>query len=43
LCDRRIPVIADDFVDREFGSGVREDHRAHDFNDYACASGTTCR
>ena len=26
LADRLIPVIADDFVDREFGSGVREDH-----------------
>ena len=27
LCDRRIPIIADDYVDREFGSGVRQDHR----------------
>ncbi len=37
LCDRRIPVIADDFVDRNFGSGVVKITGAHDFNDYACA------
>jgi valyl-tRNA synthetase len=37
LCDRRIPIIADDFVDREFGSGVVKITGAHDFNDYACA------
>ena len=37
LCDRRIPVIADDFVDREFGSGCVKITGAHDFNDYACA------
>ena len=37
LCDRRIPIIADDFVDREFGSGTVKITGAHDFNDYACA------
>ncbi|WP_326539629.1 valine--tRNA ligase [Pseudorhodoferax sp.] len=37
LCDRRIPVIADDFVDRAFGSGTVKITGAHDFNDYACA------
>jgi len=37
LCDRKIPIIADDFVDREFGSGAVKITGAHDFNDYACA------
>ncbi|GAP38959.1 valine--tRNA ligase [Piscinibacter sakaiensis] len=37
LCDRRIPIIADDFVDRDFGSGAVKITGAHDFNDYACA------
>lgn len=37
LCDRRIPIIADDFVGREFGSGCVKITGAHDFNDYACA------
>ncbi|HEY4066698.1 MAG TPA: valine--tRNA ligase [Burkholderiaceae bacterium] len=37
LCDRKIPIIADDFVDREFGSGCVKITGAHDFNDYACA------
>src|SRR4029079_15060531 len=37
LCDRRIPIIADAFVDREFGSGCVKITGAHDFNDYACA------
>ena len=35
LVDRDIPVIADDFVDREFGTGVVKITPAHDFNDYA--------
>ncbi|MDR2240067.1 MAG: valine--tRNA ligase [Zoogloeaceae bacterium] len=35
LCDRKIPVIADDYVDREFGTGVVKVTPAHDFNDYA--------
>ncbi|MBV8471336.1 MAG: valine--tRNA ligase [Burkholderiaceae bacterium] len=37
LCERNIPIIADDFVDREFGSGCVKITGAHDFNDYACA------
>ena len=37
LCDRRIPIIADDFVDRAFGSGCVKITGAHDFNDYTCA------
>ena len=35
LCDREIPVIADDYVDREFGTGVVKVTPAHDPNDYA--------
>jgi valyl-tRNA synthetase len=35
LCDRRIPIIADDYVDPEFGSGCVKITPAHDFNDYA--------
>ena len=35
LCDRRIPVIADDYVVREFGTGCLKITPAHDFNDYA--------
>ena len=35
LCDRRIPIIADDYVDKEFGTGVVKVTPAHDFNDYA--------
>ncbi|MEZ5740851.1 MAG: valine--tRNA ligase [Burkholderiaceae bacterium] len=32
---REIPVIADDYVDREFGTGVVKVTPAHDFNDFA--------
>ena len=35
LVGRRIPVIADDYVDPEFGSGCLKITPAHDFNDYA--------
>jgi valyl-tRNA synthetase len=35
LCGRSIPVIADDYVDREFGTGVVKVTPAHDVNDYA--------
>ena len=35
LCDRQIPVIADDYVDKEFGTGVVKVTPAHDQNDYA--------
>ena len=37
LNNRNIPIIADDFVDRDFGSGCVKITGAHDFNDYACA------
>ncbi len=37
LCNRTIPVIEDDFVDIEFGTGCVKITGAHDFNDYACA------
>ncbi len=35
LCDRDIPLIADDYVDKEFGTGCVKITPAHDFNDYA--------
>jgi len=34
LAERLIPVIADDYVDPEFGSGCVKITPAHDFNDY---------
>ena len=34
LTDRRIPVITDDHVDPEFGTGCVKITPAHDFNDY---------
>ena len=37
LCNRQIPIIADDFVDQAFGTGCVKITGAHDFNDYACA------
>ena len=37
LCDRRIPVIADAYVDKDFGSGCVKITGAHDFNDYQVA------
>ena len=33
LCDREIQIIADDYVDKEFGTGVVKVTPAHDFND----------
>ena len=33
LCERRIPIIADQYVDPEFGSGCVKITPAHDFND----------
>ncbi len=35
LTNRRIPVVADDYVDPEFGTGCVKITPAHDFNDYA--------
>ena len=34
LADRLIPIIGDDYVDREFGTGCVKITPAHDFNDY---------
>ena len=34
LTDREIPVLADEYVDPEFGSGCVKITPAHDFNDY---------
>ncbi len=34
LTDREIPVIADEYVDREFGTGCVKITPAHDFNDW---------
>ncbi len=35
LVGREIPIVADDYVDPEFGSGCVKITPAHDFNDYA--------
>ncbi|MGL4574828.1 MAG: valine--tRNA ligase [Burkholderiaceae bacterium] len=35
LTDREIPIIADSYVDKEFGTGCVKVTPAHDFNDYA--------
>jgi len=35
LCERNIPIIVDDYVDKEFGTGCVKVTPAHDFNDYA--------
>ena len=35
LCDREIPIIADDYVDKDFGTGCVKVTPAHDFNDNA--------
>ncbi len=37
LCDRQIPIIADTYVDKDFGSGCVKITGAHDFNDYQVA------
>jgi valyl-tRNA synthetase len=34
LCGREIPIIADSYVDKEFGTGVVKVTPAHDFNDW---------
>uniref|UniRef100_A0A0A9XL90 Valine--tRNA ligase n=2 Tax=Lygus hesperus TaxID=30085 RepID=A0A0A9XL90_LYGHE len=34
FCDRQIPVLLDDFVDMEFGTGAVKLSPAHDHNDY---------
>ncbi len=37
LCNREIPVVADDYVDRAFGTGVVKITPAHDPNDFQVA------
>jgi valyl-tRNA synthetase len=37
LCDRLIPIIADEYPDPTFGSGAVKITGAHDFNDYGVA------
>jgi len=34
ICNREIPIIEDDYVDTEFGTGVLKITPAHDMNDY---------
>tara|TARA_B100001109_G_scaffold207578_1_gene174887 strand:+ start:1524 stop:4259 length:2736 start_codon:yes stop_codon:yes gene_type:complete len=34
MIDRKIPIIGDDYVDMEFGTGCLKITPAHDFNDY---------
>lgn len=34
MLNREIPIIADEYVDREFGTGALKITPAHDFNDY---------
>ena len=40
LTGRSIPVIADDYVDPEFGTGAVKITPGHDFNDYQWAGAT---
>jgi valyl-tRNA synthetase len=41
LCDRLIPIIADEYPDPAFGSGAVKITGAHDFNDYQVAKRNT--
>ncbi len=41
LCDRLIPIIADEYPDPTFGSGAVKITGAHDFNDYQVAKRNT--
>ena len=34
MTDRDVPIILDDYVDREFGTGCLKVTPAHDVNDY---------
>jgi len=37
VLNRRIPIVADEYVEREFGTGAVKITPGHDFNDYALA------
>ncbi|SMX32978.1 valine--tRNA ligase [Actibacterium lipolyticum] len=37
LCDRLIPIVSDEYPDKDFGSGAVKITGAHDFNDYQVA------
>lgn len=37
ICNRIIPIIADEYVDQEFGSGAVKITAAHDYNDFEVA------
>uniref|UniRef100_A0A8D8XQQ2 Valine--tRNA ligase n=1 Tax=Cacopsylla melanoneura TaxID=428564 RepID=A0A8D8XQQ2_9HEMI len=37
FCDRKIPVVADSFVERDFGTGAVKISPGHDHNDYEVA------
>jgi valyl-tRNA synthetase len=37
LCERNIPIVADEMVERDFGTGCVKITGAHDFNDYGAA------
>ena len=34
ICNRKVPVVCDDYVDSEFGTGCLKVTPAHDINDY---------
>lgn len=36
FCDRKLPIVADEMVDMEFGTGAVKITPAHDHNDYDC-------
>ena len=36
FCDRELVIVADEMVDREFGTGAVKITPAHDHNDYEC-------
>ena len=42
ILGREIPVIADEYVDREFGTGALKITPGHDPNDYEIGQSTTC-
>lgn len=43
LVNRIIPVIEDDYVDIEFGTGCLKVTPAHDVNDYMLGENITCQ